>query len=148
MRAFLADQPCLIRSPSAIRPWQFVLEPLHGYLMLAERLATDACRFGCGWNFGPAETDAKPVSWLADELVRLWAGGASWRRDAEVHPREANFLKLDASKARSYLGWQPHLPLPEALAWIVEWYRACQAGADVGVLTRTQIERYEALLQN
>jgi CDP-glucose 4,6-dehydratase len=148
MRAVLADKACLIRSPSAIRPWQFVLEPLHGYLLLAERLATDPANFACGWNFGPAETDAKPVSWLADELVRLWAHGASWSRDAAAHPREAHFLKLDASKARSCLDWQPHLPLPQALEWIVEWYRACQAGADLRHLTRAQIERYEALLRN
>ena len=100
MRAFLAGQPCLIRNPSAIRPWQFVLEPLRGYLMLAERLAEDASRFACGWNFGPADADAKPVSWIADELARSWGNGASWTRDAEAHPREAHFLKLDASKAR------------------------------------------------
>ena len=148
MRAFLAGETCLIRSPSAIRPWQFVLEPLHGYLMLAERLAVDTANVACGWNFGPAETDARPVSWLADELVRLWANGASWGRDTAVHPREAHFLKLDASKARSYLGWQPYLPLPQALNWIVEWYRAFQAGTDLRLLTRTQIERYEAKLRN
>jgi CDP-glucose 4,6-dehydratase len=148
MRAFLAGKVCQIRCPSAVRPWQFVLEPLHGYLMLAERLAGDAASFACGLNFGPAETDARPVSWLADELVRLWANGASWCRDTAVHPREAYFLKLDASKARSCLGWQPHLPLPQALDWIVEWYRAYQVGADLRLLTRTQIERYEAMLCN
>lgn len=148
MRAFLAGQPCLIRNPSAIRPWQFVLEPLHGYLMLAERLAEDASRFACGWNFGPVEMDAKPVSWLADELARSWGNSASWSRDAGLHPREAHFLKLDASKARACLGWRPLLPLDQTLDWIVEWYRAFQTGIDLGVFTRTQIERYEALLQN
>src|SRR6266446_7191745 len=72
MRAFLKGESCLIRNPYAIRPWQFVLEPLRGYLKLAERLAEDPCRFASGWNFGPADADAKPVSWIADELVRLW----------------------------------------------------------------------------
>jgi CDP-glucose 4,6-dehydratase len=148
MRAFLAGQPCPIRNPSAIRPWQFVLEPLHGYLLLAERLAQDACRFACGWNFGPAEMDAKSVSWIADELVRSWGNGASWIRDAALHPPEAHFLKLDASKARAFLGWRPVLPLQQTLDWVVEWYRAFQAGTDLGLCTRTQIERYEALLQN
>jgi CDP-glucose 4,6-dehydratase len=148
MRAFLAGQPCLIRNPSAIRPWQFVLEPLHGYLMLAERLAEDASRFACAWNFGPAETDAKPVSWLANELARSWGNCASWSRDAGLHPREAHFLKLDISKARACLGWRPLLPLHQTLDWIVEWYHAFQAGTDLRVCTRTQIERYEALLQN
>ncbi len=146
MRAFLAGQPCLIRNPSAIRPWQFVLEPLHGYLILAERLAEDASRFACGWNFGPAEADAKAVSWVADELARSWGDGASWNRDAGMHPREAHFLKLDASKARACLDWHPVLPLQKALGWIVEWYRAFQAGADLGLLTRSQIERFEELL--
>jgi CDP-glucose 4,6-dehydratase len=146
IRAFLAGRPCLIRNPSAIRPWQFVLEPLQGYLMLAERLAEDASRFTGGWNFGPAEDDVKPVSWIADELARSWGNGASWTHDPGAHPPEAHFLKLDASKARSYLSWHPLLPLPQALEWIVEWYRAFQEGANLRFLTRMQIERYQALL--
>jgi CDP-glucose 4,6-dehydratase len=148
MRAFLAGGDCLIRNPSAIRPWQFVLEPLHGYLMLAERLTEDACHFALGWNFGPADADAKPVSWIANELVRVWGNGASWNHDAGTHPHEDHYLKLDASKARACLNWHPVLPLNEALDWIVEWYRAFQSGADLGRLTRMQIERYEAHLHN
>jgi CDP-glucose 4,6-dehydratase len=148
LRAFLAGRPCPIRCPSAIRPWQFVLEPLRGYLMLAQRLCEDPSRFASGWNFGPADADAKPVSWIADELVRAWGDGASWERDREVHPSEDHFLKLDASKANSYLGWHSVLPLREALDWVVEWYRAFQAGCDLGRFTRAQVERYEALLSN
>ena len=86
-----------------------------------------------------------PVSWLADVLTTAW-GDATWRRDAEPHPREAHFLKLDAAMARTHIGWRPHLPLREALDWIVEWYRAFQAGADLRSLTLTQIERYAARL--
>ena len=119
------DNPCLIRSPFAIRPWQFVLEPLRGYLMLAERLAESPSRFRAAWNFGPAEADVKPVSWIADELAQSWGGTASWRHDTGRHPREANYLKLDVSKAKDELGWLPVLPLSEALNWIVEWYRTC-----------------------
>jgi CDP-glucose 4,6-dehydratase len=148
MRSFLAGRPCLIRNPSAVRPWQFVLEPLRGYLMLAERLAQDASRFAFGWNFGCADTDAKPVSWVADELARLWGNQASWSQDAAAHPQEARFLKLDASQARTIMDWRPVLPLKSALAWIVEWYRAFHSGDDVRCLTRNQIERYEALSQN
>jgi CDP-glucose 4,6-dehydratase len=148
MRAFLAGRSCLIRNPCAIRPWQFVLEPLRGYLMLAERLAQDASRFASGWNFGPANVDAKPVSWIADELVRSWGNQASWSQDEAEHPHEAHFLKLDASKANACLNWHPVLPLSEALPWIVEWYRGFQTGVDLRRLTRAQIERYEALLQN
>lgn len=148
MRAFLAGQPCLIRRPSAIRPWQFLLEPLRGYLMLAERLAEDAGRFGSAWNFGPVEADAKPVSWIADELARSWGDRASWSKDAGTHPPEAHYLKLDASKAGACLEWHPVLPLNQALDWIVEWYRAFQAGDDLPRLTRTQIDRYDALSHN
>jgi CDP-glucose 4,6-dehydratase len=148
MRAFFAGQPCLIRSPSAIRPWQFVLEALRGYLMLAERLAEDPGRFASAWNFGPAGADARAVSWIADELARSWGSGASWSKDAGIHPRESNYLKLDASKASGYLDWHPALPLNQALDWIVEWYRAFQAGDDLRRLTLTQIQRYEALLHN
>ncbi len=145
MRAFLAKQSCMIRNPAAIRPWQFVLEPLRGYLMLAERLTEDASRFASGWNFGPAEGDARSVSWIADELARSWGNGASWSHDSGTHPREAHFLKLDVSKASACMDWHPVLPLNRALEWIAEWYRACQAGADLRRLTRTQIEQYDAL---
>jgi CDP-glucose 4,6-dehydratase len=148
MRAFLARRSCLIRSPSAIRPWQFVLEPLRGYLMLAERLAEDGPGFASGWNFGPADADAKPVSWIAEKLARSWGNDAAWNQDATPHPREAHFLKLDASRAKACLEWEPMLPLEQALEWIVEWYRAFQRGADLRRLTLEQIERYESLSSN
>jgi CDP-glucose 4,6-dehydratase len=148
MRAFLAGKPCLIRNPAASRPWQFVLEPLRGYLMLAERLAKDGGRFASGWNFGPADTDAQPVSWIADELVRSWGKAAAWTQDTATHPHEAYALKLDASKAKTCLGWQPVFPLKQALGWIVEWYWAFEAGVDLQRLTRKQIEQFEALSLN
>lgn len=148
MRGFLAGKSCPIRNPSAIRPWQFVLEPLRGYLLLAEQLTEDGSRFASGWNFGPAETDAKPVAWIADKLVNLWGAGAAWTLDAGSHPREAHFLKLDASKAKACLDWHPVLPLESALDWIVEWWRGFQAGLDIRNLTRTQIDRYEGLLHH
>jgi len=148
MRAFIAGKSCLIRNPAAIRPWQFVLEPLRGYLMLAERLAEDGARFASGWNFGPSDTDAKPVSWIANELVRAWGEPASWMQDVATHPHESHFLKLDASKARAALNWRPVLCLNQALSWIVEWYRAFQAGSDLRSLTLAQIERYALLAQN
>jgi CDP-glucose 4,6-dehydratase len=148
MRAFLSGRPCLLRNPAAIRPWQFVMEPLRGYLMLAERLSQDPRRFASAWNFGPAESDARPVSWIGDELARSWGNNASWSLDAGAHPREARFLKLDTSKSRTCLDWHPVLPLPVALDWIVEWYHAFQAGANLRDLTWTQIERYEALVHD
>jgi len=148
MRAFLGGQPCLIRNPASFRPWQFVLEPLRGYLMLAERLTEDGPRFASGWNFGPADEDAKPVSWIADELARSWGKGATWTQDTTAHPHEAHALKLDASKAKSCLRWQSTLPLKPALGWIVEWYRAFQTGADLRRFTRRQIEQFEALSLN
>lgn len=143
IRAFVAGEPCLIRNPSACRPWQFVLEPLRGYLILAERLFVDGAEFASGWNFGPADSDAKPVSWIADDLVRLWGDGAAWTRDSANHPPEAHALKLDASKAATYLGWYPVIPLVSALAWIAEWYKGFCAGEDLRKLTCGQIERYE-----
>ncbi len=146
MRAFLSGHPCQIRNRSAVRPWQFVLEPLRGYLMLAERLGTNAGEFASAWNFGPVETDAKPVSWIADELVRLWGNGASWNQDTGTHPHEAHVLRLDVSKTREHLGWNPALPLSRALPWVVDWYRAYNAGEDLQAFTRTQIRRYEELL--
>lgn len=145
MRSFLSGKTCMIRNPTAIRPWQFVLEPLRGYLILAERLSEDASRFSTSWNFGPDEADARTVSWIADELARSWGAAASWRKDGGAHPPEARRLRLDVSRARTRLGWYPVLPLNLALEWVVEWYRAFQAGGDLPRLTRAQIERFEAL---
>jgi CDP-glucose 4,6-dehydratase len=148
MRAFLESKPCKIRNPHAVRPWQFVLEPLRGYLMLIERLSSDRNRFASAWNFGPAQKDAKPVSWIANELVRLWGNEAKWAHDAEAHPREAHYLRLDTSWTESALDWHPAITLNVALDWVAEWYHAFQSGDDLGRLTRAQIERYESFLKN
>ena len=148
IRAFRSGQPCLIRNPTAIRPWQFVLEPLRGYLMLAERLTEDGHRFASAWNFGPDDADAKPVSWIVEELARSWGDHASWNQDFRAHPQESHSLKLDTSKARTCLDWRPMLSLNRALEWIVEWYKAFQAGGDLRRLTQAQIKRYEELSQN
>ena len=113
--------------------------------MLAEQLVKDPTAFAAGWNFGPAEDDAKPVKWIADKLVDSWGDGAKWITDSAEHPHEANLLKLDVSKAKSYLKWRPLLPLDSALEWIVTWYRSFQEHADLGSLTRAQIKKYESL---
>jgi CDP-glucose 4,6-dehydratase len=146
IRAFLAGDPCPIRNPSATRPWQFVLEPLRGYLTLAERLAEDPITFASGWNFGPAEEDATPVSFIADEMTRLWGNRASWHLDGAAHPREAFSLKLDTSKSRTLLDWQPAVNLSRALEWIVDWYRASVDDSNLRSITLSQIERYEELV--
>jgi CDP-glucose 4,6-dehydratase len=148
MRAFIDEKPCVIRSPLALRPWQFVLEPLHGYLLLAENLAKNPARFSGPWNFGPEDPDAKPVAWIADRLVRLWGGHAAWEKDKATHPHEASYLKLDISKSKSEMAWRPLVPLISALDWIVEWYREFQSGGDLRRLTCAQIERYESLMKN
>ena len=146
VRGFLSGKPCLIRSPGGIRPWQFVVEPLRGYLMLAEALVRDGSRFASGWNFGPADDDAKPVSWIADRMVQQWGEAAKWQLDGAAHPAEAPVLRLDATKAASVLGWQPAVRLPDTLDWIVEWYQGWAAGKDPRQLTLEQLDRYQGRL--
>ncbi|WP_028007999.1 CDP-glucose 4,6-dehydratase [Solimonas flava] len=144
IRAIVAGEELRIRSPHAIRPWQHVLEPLSGYLVLAQKLFADGSRYAQGWNFGPNDQDAKPVEWLVERLVQLWGDGARWRLDDQVHPHEANYLKLDISKVRGKLGWEPRWSLSDALANVVEWYRAHVAGADMRQISLQQISAYEA----
>jgi len=144
-RAVAAGDVVHLRSPHAIRPWQHVLEPLAGYLLLAERLAGDGREWAEAWNFGPEERDARSVGWLVEQLAARWHGELRWTRDERSHPHEAHTLKLDSSKARARLGWRPRLSLERALDWLVEWYRAHREGADLGALTRAQIARYEKL---
>ncbi len=144
VRAFAAGRPVRIRNPHAIRPWQFVLEALRGYLSLAERLFEDGPSFAEGWNFGPLEEDARPVSWIVERISALWGDGARWEADRGEHPHEAQLLRLDVSKASSRLGWSPRLRLEDAIPWIVEWYRAHRDGGDVRAVTLAQIARYES----
>jgi CDP-glucose 4,6-dehydratase len=122
LRGFLAGTAVGIRNPNAIRPWQHVLEPLSGYLRLAQGLHENRPELAGAWNFGPREDDARPVGWIADRLVELWGPGASWERDGDEHPHEAHYLRLDWSKARQLLDWSPRWLLDEALARTVNWF--------------------------
>ncbi|GBL44295.1 similar to CDP-glucose 4,6-dehydratase [Sulfuriferula multivorans] len=142
MRAIMAGRPVVIRSPHAIRPWQHVLEPLSGYLLLAQHLWTDGPAFAEGWNFGPVDEDAKPVEWIVEQLTSLWGDGAAWELDSRPQPHEAHYLKLDISKARMRMGWRPRWHLLHTLERIVEWHRAWQRGEDMRALCLRQIQGY------
>lgn len=147
MNAFMENQAVNIRNPHAIRPWQHVLEPLRGYLMLAEKLFYQGKAFAGAWNFGPDDQDARSVSWMADYLTRLWGENARWETDMDRHPHEATYLKLDCSKAKSLIGWSPKLDLATTLEWIVEWYRAYHQRKNMRKITEAEISRYENMLQ-
>jgi CDP-glucose 4,6-dehydratase len=131
LKAFESGAPVVIRNPLATRPWQHVLEPLSGYLMLAERLHDDGQAFAEGWNFGPADADAQPVGWIVERLSALWGDGARWQLEATAQLHEAHLLKLDCSKARQRLHWQPRWRLEATLQRIVRWHQAWLARADM-----------------
>ena len=143
LRAFAEGKPAVIRQPSAVRPWQHVLEPLRGYVMLAEALASRTTVAGA-WNFGPDHEDFRSVQWVADGLASRWGGGASWTEDPRAHPPEAMTLRLDSSQARADLGWKPQLSLETALDWTIEWQQAWLGlGRAAPEITLRQIARYE-----
>lgn len=144
MRAIARGESAHIRNPHAIRPWQHVLEPLSGYLMLAQKLWEEGAAYGEGWNFGPNDEDAKPVSWIADRLTGTWGEGANWVLDGGNHPHEAHYLKLDCSKAKAHLGWHPRWCLEKGLEAIVDWHHAYQAGKNMREVTLRQIAAYNA----
>lgn len=143
LRAVMSRQPVRLRQPGATRPWQHVLEPLSGYLALAERLFQDPKAYGEGWNFGPDEAAAKPVSWVVEQILALWGSSEAWEQEAQPPYHEAHFLKLDCAKAHARLGWWPTLALGESLAWVVDWTKAWDAGADMRHVTENQITDYE-----
>jgi CDP-glucose 4,6-dehydratase len=145
VRGFSSAQPVLIRRPNAIRPWQHVLESLHGYLMLARELLAQPARFASSYNFGPSADDVWPVERIATKLVRMWGDGASWIRDSVPGVHEDHVLRLDASKARVELGWQPRLKIEAALEWTMAWYRAWNQGENMAAFTGIQIGEYERL---
>ncbi|MBL6986254.1 MAG: CDP-glucose 4,6-dehydratase [Methylobacter sp.] len=142
MRAIIQGRPVNIRNPHAIRPWQHVLEPLSGYLMLAQKLFENGAVYGEGWNFGPSDEDAKPVSWIVDQLTKTWGENASWVLDDGNNPHEAHYLKLDCSKAKARLDWHPRWHLDETLAAIVDWHTAHQAGENMRDFSLAQIQTY------
>ncbi|NEU10570.1 CDP-glucose 4,6-dehydratase [Methylobacterium sp. BTF04] len=143
VRAFARGDSVEIRAPHATRPWQHVLEPLSGYLRLAEALCgTDGADFAQAWNFGPTDEDCRPVAHIVATLAESWGGQAAWHLSQETHPHEATFLKVDASKARSRLSWDRRLRLDEALAWTAAWHRSQVDGASALDLTLAQIAAY------
>ena len=147
LKAFGKGEPVVIRNPGAVRPWQHVLEPLSGYLTLAEGLHARGQEFAEGWNFGPADDDARPVRWIADRLVALWGDGARWEHDGSAQPHEAHLLKLDCSKARQRLGWRPQWALADTLGRIVRWQRAASSGADMRAACLAEIGDYSKSMQ-
>ncbi|HEX8104352.1 MAG TPA: CDP-glucose 4,6-dehydratase [Solirubrobacteraceae bacterium] len=144
MRAAIAGAPMLVRSPDAVRPWQHVLNPLSGYLLLAERLHADPAAFASGWNFGPADDDARPVRWIVERLRERWPGEVEVEIAAsgDAAAKEAMALKLDSSRARTRLGWQPRWGLGDGLDATAEWYAGYRDGADVRALCERQIDRF------
>jgi CDP-glucose 4,6-dehydratase len=142
MRAFSAGEPVVIRNPEAVRPWQHVLEPLAGYLALAERLHDAGPPFAEAWNFGPADSDARTVRYLVSELAKLWGDTARWECMEPEQLHEARLLRLDSSKARAQLGWSPCWNLDETLLHTVEWYKAIHRGEDLRALSLNQIHSF------
>jgi CDP-glucose 4,6-dehydratase len=148
IRAFALGQSALIRNPASVRPWQHVLEPLWGYLLLTARLLEDGAAFAEGWNFGPGGEDAVPVATLADTLRHAWGGDARWHTEgaAADAPPEAGILRLDCTQARERLGWRPVCPLPEGIARTAHWYRDVLHGADAASCCLEQIAAQEAAI--
>jgi CDP-glucose 4,6-dehydratase len=141
--ALAAGESVLVRNPASVRPWQHVLEPLNGYLRLAERLATDPAAYSQAYNFGPDVESVRTVAELVEIVCGLWGAKARWHTTDVAQPHEARLLALDASKSRAALGWRPSLRLPDALEWTVQWYKAFDAGEDMRERSLGQIRRYE-----
>ncbi len=142
LSAMSKGEPVCIRSPQAVRPWQHVLEPLSGYLLLAKKLYENGDEFAEAWNFGPNDVDAKPVQWIVEQLSELWGEGATWKVDTGQHPHEAHYLKLDCSKAYNRLHWRPKWNLSQTLAKIIAWQRAYLKKKDMRAKSIEQINEF------
>jgi CDP-glucose 4,6-dehydratase len=142
MRAISEGEPVVVRNPDSIRPWQHVLEPLSGYLLLAEKLWENGKQFAQAWNFGPNDEDAKPVSWIATNMTQMWGKNASWKLDGKKHPHEAHYLKLDCSKAIAQMGWSPTWNLETTLRAIVNWHQEYLAQKNMRGVVTEQINAF------
>jgi CDP-glucose 4,6-dehydratase len=141
VRAMIAGEKPLIRSPDSIRPWQHVHEAIGGYLMIAERLWQGHDWAAAGWNFGPAEGDTRPVRWIVQHMTTAW-GSPGWEQAGGPQPHEAKLLRLDCAKAYAELGWRPAFTLDKALNRIVEWHRHVAAGGDAREISLAQLDDY------
>jgi CDP-glucose 4,6-dehydratase len=146
IRAISKGEKVRIRSPFAIRPWQHVLEPLTGYLRLGAKLYKEGVIYAQGWNFGPDDCDARNVEWITNMICQLWGNGASYEIDTNPQPHEANYLKLDCSKAKAELNWQPRWDIQTSLRSIVEWNKAYIEGNDMRKITNDQIDQYFSIV--
>jgi CDP-glucose 4,6-dehydratase len=144
LRALEENQPVTIRNPNAIRPWQHVLEPISGYLTLAEKLYLHGHTFAESWNFGPKDDDARTVKWIVEHMVGTWGSGASWKLDCGKHPYESNYLKLDISKASALMQWRPIWPLTVALEHTTSWHKAWLDQEDMHQMCLQQIKQYSS----
>jgi CDP-glucose 4,6-dehydratase len=142
IRSVLGGYVVNIRNPHAVRPWQHVLEPLSGYLALAQKLHEAGPEYGEGWNFGPSDDDVKPVGWIVSRMCQLWGENSRYKIDDDIHPHEANYLSLDCSKARTKLDWQPRWNLDKALNSIIEWTRHYSSRDDLRTVCMKQIGEY------
>jgi CDP-glucose 4,6-dehydratase len=147
LKSFEKGKPVIIRNPKATRPWQHVLEPLSGYLILAQRLYKNQEKYAEGWNFGPNSNDAKSVDWILDKMISKWPN-SSWELDKKSNPHEADFLKLDISKSKSKLGWRPIWGLKHTLDNIIVWHRAWLNKEDMQAMCLTEIKEYMADMSN
>ena len=145
MKGILEKTTIKIRNPNAVRPWQFVLEPLQGYMLLAEKLWYEGPKFSEGWNFGPDHNDVRSVSWLVEKLSQLWNTQINLEYDKEDFHHEANTLKLDCTKAKQKLGWQPKTNLELGLRFVVEWYKHYELRKDIREITEQQIKEFSKL---
>lgn len=143
LRAFEQNKPVIIRNPASTRPWQHVLEPLSGYLLLAHALYENPATYAEGWNFGPKDEDTQPVSWILDKLTQHWQG-ATWQLDTNAQPHEAGYLKLDISKAKALLNWQPTWRLEQTLEKIVRWQQAWLSGVDMQHYCLNEIRQFHS----
>lgn len=148
IRAFMSGQIPEIRYPDAVRPWQHVFEPLYGYLLLGQRLYEDGTKFTGAWNFGPDDSDAKPVRWIVEQIILMWGDNVSWRISGGEQPHEAHHLKLDCSKAKTGLDWHPCWDLRAGLQKTIEWYKAYRSNEDMLNFSMEQIKSYEEDLKN
>lgn len=147
IKACSSKRPIIIRYPNAVRPWQHVLEPLLGYLLLAKSLYEHGCKHAGAWNFGPNDEDSKPVKWLVEKIIEIWKENASWENDSSFNPYEASSLRLDCFKANSELGWSPVWDLNTALQKTVEWFKAYIKNEEMLDFTISQIQAYEKAMQ-